>query len=230
MRSGEANAAPLPPPPTSRDIPKRIPNDHDGEVSPNDEASTEHDSKQGGFIPGVISVFRGTTATGVRSKFAVDRIRAIAGSAHARAHLGILRSKDKPPRSLHPSGPVEFDARYKGKRGAVVIDSSKQPAVLYFTTDPPQQTSLANMAVEQRRPGTVLFQVSVSEICEMRKTGGLGWKGKLVVGWAIGGKEVVDGLLIVVKDEQRYQLTAMSARNQLFDRLIAIDEQVWESY
>lgn len=213
---------------------KRISNGGDDEeeeaATPTPETSPERENKQGGFIPGVISVFRNTTATGVRSKFAVDRIRAVAGSAHARAHLGILRSKDKPARSLYPSGPVEFDARYKGKRGVVIIDSSKQPALLYFTTDAPQPPkNQTNMAVEQRRHGTVLFQVPVSEISEMRKTGGLGWKGKLVVGWAIGGKEVVDGLLLVAKNGQRFQLTAMVSRNQLFDRLIAIDEQVWES-
>lgn len=198
--------------------------------SSENSASTENNNKQGGFIPGVISVFRGTTATGVRGKFAIDRLRAAAGSAHARAHLGILRSKDKFDRDNYPSGPFEFDCRYKGKRGVVIIDSTKQPALLYFTTDVPEHKSQANMAVEKRRPGSVLFDVSVSEVSEMRKTGGLGWKGKLVVGWAIGGKEVVDGLLLVVKDGQRFQLTAMSARNQLFDRLIAIDEQVWESY
>lgn len=84
--------------------------------------------------------------------------------------------------------------------------------------------------MESRKKETVFFNLPISDIQEMRKTGGLGWKEKLVVGWAVGGKEVMDGLLIVGKQPgQRYQLTAMSLRNQLFDRLIAIDGQVWTS-
>lgn len=166
------------------------------------------------------------------SKFAVDRVRAAAGSHHAKTRVGILRSKEEQHRSLHPSGPVEFDARYNGKRGAVVIDSSKEPPLLYFTTDPPlPAVDMENMGVEKRRKETVLFQLPVCDISEMRKTGGLGWKGKLIVGWAVGSKEVVDGLLVVGKDgQQRFQLTAMTTRNQLFDRLIAIDGQVWKSF
>ena len=58
----------------------------------------------------------------------------------------------------------------------------------------------------------------------------MGWKGKLVVGWALDGKEVVDGLLIIGKmPGQSYHLTALETRNQLFNRLIAIDGQVWTS-
>lgn len=76
----------------------------------------------------------------------------------------------------------------------------------------------------------MLFTIPVNEIEEMRKMGGMGWKGKLVVGWAIGSKEVVDGLLITGKlPGQTYHLTAMRRRDELFNRLIAIDGQVWES-
>lgn len=126
-----------------------------------------------------------------------------------------------------PIGPVGFDARYNGKRGAVVIDSSKETPVLYFTTEVPEK---GNLQLESRKPDTVLFTMPVTDIREMKKLGGLGWKGKLVVGWAMGNKEVVDGMLIVGKHpSQSYQLTAMATRNQLFNRLIAIDGQVWES-
>lgn len=172
-----------------------------------------------------MSLFRGTTATGIVSKFAVDRFRAAAGSNHAKTRVGVLRSKDK---TALPSGPVDFDARYKGKHGAAVIDSSKDPPLLYFTTEPVAEAD--DMTVESHKKETVLFKLPVSDVQEMRKTGGLGWKGKLVVGWAVGGKEVMDGLLIVGKEPgQWYQLTAMSLRNQLFDRLIAIDGHVWTS-
>lgn len=177
------------------------------------------------FASRVVGFFRGTTATGVESKQAIDRMRAVVGSRHAKNRVGILRPKG---RTETPVGPVDFDARYKGAHGAVVIDSTQEPPVLYFTTDIPQD---GDLYVGHRKKGSVLFSLPVTDIREMRKLGGMGWKGKLVVGWAIGGKEVVDGLLLVGKDpEQSYQITAMGMRNQLFNRLIAIDGQVWASF
>lgn len=235
LRIGETNLAPLPPPPGSRaknpsygnntSAPtSESENSRPGSPSPQHIAEP-HKQKQG-ILSYIVSFFRGTTATSIKSKLAVDRARAVAGSRHAKARVGILRSKGK--RAL-PSGPVEFDARYKGKRGAAIIDSSKVPPLLYFTTE--SALHFDNMEIESRQDGTVLFSLPVSDIREMRKTGGLGWKGKLVVGWAVGSKEVVDGLLLIGREPgQRYQLTAMTTRNQLFDRLIAIDGQVWQSY
>lgn len=173
----------------------------------------------------MLDFFRGTTATGIESKLAIDRVRAAAGSKHAKTRVGVLRRKG---RLTLPSGPVHFDARYKGKRGAAVIDSSSEPPVFYFTTDPAIDPS--DHRLERREKASVLFTIPVTDIREMRKIGGLGWKGKLVTGWAVGSKEVVDGLVIVGKEpDQTYQLTAMRMRNQLFNRLVAIDGQVWES-
>jgi hypothetical protein len=170
----------------------------------------------------VVGFFRGTTASGVESKRGIDRFRAAIGSRHAKNRVGVLRDKGK---VSTPNGPTAFDARWKGKRGTVIIDSTKEPALLYFTTDIPTD---GDVRLETRKAGSVLFTMPVNEIQEMRKLGGLGWKGKLVVGWALGSKEVVDGLLINgTKPAQSYQLTAMGTRNQLFNRLIAIDGQVW---
>ncbi|KAJ5643654.1 uncharacterized protein N7484_006161 [Penicillium longicatenatum] len=242
LRIGEANASPLPPPPTSKSKPPSRPASlHHEEltVGASKEEITIAASPEPKPVPKklegsspaiprntwssrIIGFFRGTTATGVESKRGVDRMRAVVGSRHAANRLGVLRPKGK--QSL-PTGPVGFEARYKGKRGAVVIDSTKEPPVLYFTTD----TEHSDAQLESQKSGSVLFTIPVTDIREMKKQGGLGWKGKLVVGWAMGGKEVVDGLLIVGKEpRQSYQLTAMVMRNQLFNRLIAIDGQVWE--
>ena len=107
----------------------------------------------------------------------------------------------------------------------MIIDSTQEPPLLYFTTETPQ---IEDVKVVNRKVESVLFTMPVTEIQEMRKLGGMGWKGKLVVGWALGSKEVVDGLLITgQKPGQRYQLTAMGTRDQLFNRLVAIDGQVW---
>lgn len=243
LRIGEASASPLPPPPvshektslrpaslnheeltlgaTSKEIEKAAAVDpnvlsHSGSESRAEEA---HRSSMKSRIVGL---FRGTTATGIEGKRGIDRMRAVIGSRHAKNRVGVLQRKGV---LNTPIGPVQFDARYRGKRGAVVIDSSKEPALVYFTTDVPQ---CDDRQLESRKPGSVFFQIPVSEIQEIRKVGGMGWKGKLVVGWAVGGKEVVDSLLIVGKESHHsYQLTAMGTRNQLFNRLAAIDRQVW---
>lgn len=245
LRVGEANASPLPPPPDSQDkAPSKPASLHNEdltlgatdkevkeaalvrpEVNQLDANQTEQQpgkTHKKTFASGILGFFRGTTASGVESKRGIDRLRATIGSHHARNRVGVLRHKGK---MITPIGPVAFDARYKGKHGTVIVDSTKEPPLLYFTTD---ALFSEDVRLEVRKVGSVLFTMPVTDIQEMRKLGGMGWKGKLVVGWALGSKEVVDGLLITgKKPEQVYQLTAMGTRNQLFNRLIAIDGQVW---
>ena len=64
---------------------------------------------------------------------------------------------------------------------------------------------------------------------EIKKVGGLGWKTKLVVGWATE-REIADGLLIIDKDGNQKQLTAIALREELFNRLIALGKQMWEAW
>ena len=59
--------------------------------------------------------------------------------------------------------------------------------------------------------------------------GGLGWKGRIVVGWATD-REVKDGIVIVDKSGKEYRVTALKERDELFNRLIAMGNQVWESW
>jgi len=64
---------------------------------------------------------------------------------------------------------------------------------------------------------------------EIKKVGGLGWKTKLVVGWATS-REIADGLIIVDKDGNIKQLTAIALREELFNRLVAMGSQMWEAW
>ncbi|CAI7661051.1 unnamed protein product [Penicillium bialowiezense] len=242
LRIGEANASPLPPPPDSSDqkAPSRPASLHNEELTLD---ATDEEIKQAALVKpdndtpitqpqekahkktlasGILGFFRGTTASGVESKRGIDRLRATIGSRHAKNRVGVLRHKGK---MITPIGPVAFDARYGGKHGTAIIDSTQEPPLLYFTTETPQ---IEDVKIVNRKPESVLFTMPVTEIQEMRKLGGMGWKGKLVVGWALGSKEVVDGLLITGRNPgQRYQLTAMGTRDQLFNRLVSIDGQVW---
>lgn len=151
---------------------------------------------------------------------------AIAGSAHTKNLLGMLQ---KHRISGTPYGPLKFDAKFERKRGAAVIDSTKEPPILYFTTY--QSAGLEDLSIEARKKGSVLFQIPVTEIQELRKTEGLGWKGKLIVELTAGSKEAADGLVIFGGEAgQSFHLTGMRSRNQLFNRLVAIDAQFWESH
>ncbi|PYH93650.1 hypothetical protein BO71DRAFT_484433 [Aspergillus ellipticus CBS 707.79] len=247
LRIGEANGAPLPPPPSHslHQIPLQAasistsslplsatPSELHQAINPSSSSSRSPSPSQSPApskktrIARTIHLFRNTIATTIEGKLAVDRARAAAGSLRAQGRVGILHKKGHIPL---PSGPIQYSARYNGKRGVVVIDQTQtqtqSPPLLYFTTD---HTAQHRPGIEHRSKGTVLFSIPVTEIQEMRKIGGLGWKGKLVTGWALGGKEVVDGL-VLVGNGTGFRLTAMKMRNQLFNRLVAIDGQVWES-
>lgn len=49
------------------------------------------------------------------------------------------------------------------------------------------------------------------------------------MGWALD-REVADGIEISVKTGERYVLTAMVLRDELFNRLVAIAGQKWEAW
>ena len=74
-----------------------------------------------------------------------------------------------------------------------------------------------------------VWSVALADITELKKIGGLGWKVKLVVGWAMD-REVADGLEIIAKDGQDKVLTAVPLRDELFNRLVALGGQKWESW
>ena len=63
----------------------------------------------------------------------------------------------------------------------------------------------------------------------LKKIGGLGWKAKLLVGWALD-REIADGLEIVDKLGNSYVVTAMVLRDELFNRLVAMGGQKWEAW
>ncbi|OQE02708.1 hypothetical protein PENVUL_c039G06788 [Penicillium vulpinum] len=179
------------------------------------------------FVFKLLKFFRRTISTAIKGHMAFDRAMAIAGSAHTKNLLGMLQNGHFSAAAT-PFGPLKFDAKFERKRGAAVIDSSKEPPILYFTTY--ASAGLDDLRIESRKKGSVLFQIPVTEIKELKKTEGLGWKGKLIVELTAGSKEAADGL-VISGDEigQSYHLTGMRSRNQLFNRLVAIDAQFWES-
>ncbi|KAJ5583056.1 hypothetical protein N7535_001676 [Penicillium sp. DV-2018c] len=243
LRIGEINSSPLPPAPSPADDEPVWPirrkktqtgssTDLSEQGSSLDLQSTNSDGSfsepkppKKKFVFKLLKFFRRTIATAIKGHIAFDRAMAIAGSAHTKNLIGMLQQRHF---TATPFGPLKFDAKFERKRGAVVIDSSKEPPILYFTTY--QSSGLDDLRIESRKKGSVLFQIPVTEIKELKKTEGLGWKGKLIVELTAGSKEAADGLVVRGDEpEQFYHLTGMRSRNQLFNRLIAMDAQFWES-
>lgn len=259
LRIGEANRAPLPPPPKSHEPPPEEPAEIDKDVITEggldashseiedvitvDEPSGAESShgegadqqspgkkKKGGFGAKILGAFKTTTAGAVETKLTSDNVRATLGSQRAAEKLGVLPSRAE-LRRKNREGPVEFSGRYHGRKGAVYIDSSVSPATktrpaspcVYFTTH------LDGAEVVESMPRDPEWAVSITDIVEVKKVGGLGWKGKIVVGWATS-REVKDGIELVGKDGSVYRAMAVKERDELFNRVVAMGAQVWESY
>ncbi|GAK63103.1 uncharacterized protein PAN0_002d1305 [Moesziomyces antarcticus] len=192
----------------------------------------------------VLAVLKGVTKAGVETALGVNRVKATTiQSMHAKAKLGVVRSEEA-AQKYAADGPVKFHCRYRGKRGyAYVLTTAATPSIAFERkgkTSPLSAAVAANKGasstasaaetaqrlVQQRGAS---FAIAIDEIAEIHKVGGLGWKGKLVVGWALGG-EVADGIEILDKQGNIHKLTAMGRRDEVFNRLIALGSQKWEAF
>ncbi|KAL4804944.1 hypothetical protein BDV18DRAFT_141602 [Aspergillus unguis] len=194
--------------------------------------------------------------TAIKGHVAFNGAMALAGAGskyHARTLLSAVLDRNLslliPPASMS-SGPFTFEAKFERKRGTAVIDSVTDPEnpVLYFTSKNAGKVAMKeDLRVGSQKEENVGFKVSIKEISELRKTEGLGWKGKLIVQLAAGGEGSTEGLVVGVdepengnrngegegeekKERKRFHLTGMRGRNQLFNRLVASGVQCWEMY
>ncbi|KFY33114.1 hypothetical protein V495_08421 [Pseudogymnoascus sp. VKM F-4514 (FW-929)] len=230
LRVGEKHNAPLPPPPEGQAALKDVPHETAGEdlehldaskseidaaVNPSAElekekAKAQKEEKEKPKKRGrhFVAFLRGTVRGGVETMLGADRLKAAAGAPHAKKRLGVV-----PSTPLPPAGPTSFPARYKGSRGCAVLnnDNASGP-VLRWT----------------KEGGSKEWSIDIGGIKEVKKVGGLGWGGKMVVGWATG-REVADGMVITAA-EGEFLLTAVGMRDELFNRVVAVGDHMWESW
>lgn len=164
----------------------------------------------------IMRFLKGTTRGGVETSLTADVVKATAGSKHARRRLGAL---PKTTEDAHTA--VEFKARYEGTRGYAVLTSSATIPCISFS-----KHSNKNGELGEVKP---VFSIPLKEIKGLRKVGGYGWKAKLVVGWAMD-REVADGIEIEERSGRKYLITAMSGRDELFNRMVAVEGHIWECY
>ncbi|ROW04747.1 hypothetical protein VMCG_04718 [Cytospora schulzeri] len=245
LRIGEANHAPLPPPPRGTAPPPNTPaqitdqdmkavageaplnaTDEELEEAMRHDPTTAHEtdgedidkakaSKHGRKSSKIIGFFKGTTKGAIKTAIGTDTAKAKAGSGKAKDRLGVI------PRHKHFDGPVEFQARHKGHKGRVYISTKATVPALAFSTD-----VKSNMDEGHVHPA---WTIAMADIVELRKVGGYGWKAKLVVGWAMN-TEIADGLEIVTTTGETVKITACPLRDELFNRLVAMGGQKWEAW
>lgn len=251
LRIGEINKAPLPPPPRVSVPPPEVPAD----ISEQDlratgadwplnatqeeldeamahDPTTKHetggedidqakDTKNGKKGNKILNFFRATAKGGVETTIGADKVKAAVGSTHAKDRLGAV-----PPKNVNlTSGPVEFKARFNGKKGHVYITTKATIPCVAFSTD----STIERIGSADREDLHPLWSIPVGDICELKKQGGYGWKAKLVIGWAMD-REVADALEIFDRQGNKTKITAIPLRDELFNRLISMGGQKWECW
>ena len=154
-----------------------------------------------------------------------DHARAAAGSQRAKDRLGAVSGAQRPP-----SGPVEFKARHEGRRGHVYITTeatipavgfSPEHAIDKVTGRSSNSSGGAGGGDGEEEDLHPIWSIPIAEIRELKKIGGYGWKGKIVVGWSLG-REINDGLEISDARGRTVRITAVPLRDELFNRLVAL--------
>ncbi|OJJ07859.1 hypothetical protein ASPVEDRAFT_178766 [Aspergillus versicolor CBS 583.65] len=200
----------------------------------------------------ILKFARRAITTAIKGQIAYNRAMALSGAGTKHYAKGLISAVLErnialiAPPTLS-NGPFVFDAKFERKRGTAVIDSSPRSSagegqegegegetdtgpILYFTSRASAKLNMEDLSIDSQKSDNIGFQVPISEITELRKTEGLGWKGKLVVQFAAGTEEAAnEGLVIKGQDpEKTFHLTDMRGRNQLFNRLVAGGAQSWE--
>ncbi|KAJ7358206.1 hypothetical protein DFH08DRAFT_671305, partial [Mycena albidolilacea] len=244
----QINKAPLPPPPVSEsppDEPVELSDDNlratgaepplkatdqelDVALQPDptvahhtgDEQIDHAKGKSGGKASKIVSVVKKGIRGTVHTALGADQLKAKAGSETAKRRLGAL------PRHREMTGPVDFACRYEGKKGHVYIATKATIPCVAFSLD----GTISSLGSSARAESDLnpIWSIAVGDIKEIRKVGELGWKARLVVGWALD-RETADGLEIVTRGEV-VSVTAMVLRDELFNRLVAMGGQKWEAW
>ncbi|CAK7200700.1 hypothetical protein SEUCBS139899_003398 [Sporothrix eucalyptigena] len=254
LRIGEANKAPLPPPPRASHPPPEQPaaitdeqlratgaepplNATDAEL----DAAIAHDPRTAHETGGpdidaskdaahnkkgskILGVLKKTVKVTVQTARGVDTAKAKLGSHPAKDRLGVVPPAD----ADWTSGPVAFKSRYGGKKGHIYITAKATIPAVAFSTD---DNLVDKIGTEPREDENLhpVWSIPISDIRELKKVGGFSWKAKIIVGWSLG-RAIADGLEITDRTGQVHKVTALPLRDELFNRLVAMGGQKWEAW
>jgi len=245
LRLGEANQSPLPPPvliheappdeaigveesftatvgddkplgvsfDELKDIAEHNPEmaDHAGGEDTEVEQVTGHGKKR----EKVFAMFKDGAKGVIKTVAAADKLRAKGGAENAKLRAGVKPSSRDGRQII---GPVEFSARYNGKKGFVYVNSGAEVPYVAFNTN----------SLETGSDLLTMWSIPIEEITQLRKHSGYGMLNKLVAGWAADGP-IYDSLRIVDGESNSWVVTALPYRDALFNRLCAIGTSAkWE--
>ena len=186
LRIGEANKAPLPPPPYSGPPPPNAAHETAGQnlehlgksikskiaaklltyaegVPENEMAEAIHPDEDDAVNTGtdvakpkkkhgrrILAAMKGITKGGVETILGTDRLKAAAGDKHSKNRIGVLKSGP-----TQETGPIDFPARYQGKKGHAYITTTATTPALSWTTekediDPIFTIAIADIQVRHR--------------------------------------------------------------------------------
>ncbi|KAI0696851.1 hypothetical protein C8T65DRAFT_583134 [Cerioporus squamosus] len=141
--------------------------------------------------------------------------------------------KDAAEEVFKREGPTSFSGRVHGRKGRLLLVTGAASPCLAWAAEKPLRAALSAPSKVPGKGGKeedgidAEWTVGVGDIVSLRKMGGFGWKGRLIVGWATG-RDVVDGLEVVDRFGERKVITAIKGRDELFNRLIAMGGKCWE--
>ena len=257
LRLGEANRAPLPPPPRvdhpPPDRPADVTDDHlraaagdrPLDASPAElRAAMAHDpaAAERAHVGEDIAAAKaakhgkkGSRVLGFLRGTTKAAVETAIGADIVRAKAGSSPAKMRlgvVPRAgddLVSGAPSKFKCRFHGNKGHVYVSASAAEEDSAPTLAFSTDASLAKVGSANRDDLHPAWEVPVAQIRELKKLGGYGWKAKLVVGWSLE-KSVQDGLEIVDRKGNRWVITACPLRDELFNRLCAMGGQKWEAF
>jgi len=253
LRLGEANKAPLPPPPESSGPPSQHPvslhedvlgasggdnalNATDEELHEairydadmvNDAGGEDKEMTKAGSKHGkgakVLGALRGAAKAMTKTAIGANKVRAGTGSLAAKNRLGAVPHHNEVP----VANLMEFEARYQGKKGYVLLSTeSFSPYVTFKLTS---SSVKEKVGLGNEEDNDFAWSIPVAEITELKKNPGYSFKSKLLAGWALE-QEIRDGVEIVDKSGVSKIVTAVPFRDALFNRLCSMGGQYWESW
>jgi hypothetical protein len=172
-----------------------------GDVAASKDKS--HGKKASKMLSAMKTSIKGT----IETTLGADHLKAKAGSKPSKQRLGVIPRN----RANHLSGPIAFKCRYHGRRGHAYISTKETIPCIGFSFDKaigkngedtlgkdevyPRTAFARNAFIAVHKlilysffqQGQIdpIWSIAIADIAELKKIGGLGWKAKLVVGWAL---------------------------------------------
>lgn len=176
----------------------------------NSEGEDEPRSKP--LLERFMEVIKRSSKRGVHVFHKVEKKRADHGNEHAQERLDIGQSTGQ---ISAKAGPQRFPARYDGVAGYVYVTTDAVTPSIRWSSN--------------KDDGQTAWTVNIEDIADLSKIKGMNPKKGEIVRWALD-KELIDGLILTTTDGKSYQLGEVFKRNEVFNRLVAIGNQMWEMY